>query len=465
MASKLNALDLAFLSLEKRTTPVNVAFLSVLSIPDDYEGNYTLDLVKELEAQAPTAPFNQKLSSTKLSSFPSWIEDEHFDIHYHVRHSALPKPGTLQDLTELVSRLHNRLLDRDRPLWEFHLIEGLENNRFAIYLKMHHACIDGMGGVAVVENSLTASPTEEVKAPWCAFKKQNKKKKQESNTKKTNLGDRAKLVKELSGLLLNQGLKIARLKDNTAPATFTAPKSIFNVPITGARRFAVKSMSLSEIKAIAHQAEVTVNDIVLALCAGAIRKYLLEKDALPKKPMMATIPVSVRQLHRSGNQITYVSANLATNEPDSMTRLRKISQSTSIAKAEIQDLASDAATSFAVIAQGLVAVMNQLNITDMVPPPSNVAISNIPGPKEPLYFGRAKLEANYPVSMLIDGQSLNMTVVSYCDNIDFGLMACRDTIPDINYLAELIEDAFDGIKGGLFLNNLMEKRKATDKVT
>ncbi|MBE1300679.1 MAG: wax ester/triacylglycerol synthase family O-acyltransferase [Alteromonadaceae bacterium] len=465
MAHKLNALDLAFLSLEKQTTPVNVANLLIFEIPEGYEGNYPRDLIEKLEAQPAGAPFNLKLSSTNTARMPSWVEDDHFDIHYHVRHSALPKPGTEKDLMELVSRLHSRLLDRGRPLWEFHLIEGLEGNRFAIYMKMHHASIDGMGGIELMENILSLSADNAVKAPWVGLPPKPVKAEAEKKpismrtadfTRK--VGDRAKLLKDLSSLFWGQGLKTIGMRDNLAPAPFTAPKSMFNVPITGARRFAVKSMPLSEIKAIGKQAGATVNDIILAMCAGALRKYMTEKDALPKKSLIASVPVSVRQVNRTGNQITYVAANLATDEPDTMKRLQKIGASTTNAKYEIEDLSPGAATSFAVVAQGLVAVMNQLNMTELLPPPANVTISNVPGPRQPLYFGDAKLVGTYPLSVLIDGQSLNITVVSYCDTIGFGLMACRDTIPDVNHLADLIESALDGIKGGIFLENVMKEK-------
>lgn len=457
MTTKLNGMDLAFLFLEDRMTPVNVAFLTVLSIPDNYSGNYPRDLLDKLEAQVPQPPFNQKLTSDSLVRQPAWVEDDQFDIHYHVRHSALPKPGKIEDLLELVSRLHIRLLDRDRPLWEFHLIEGLEGNRFAMYMKMHHSTIDGMGGVELMENFLSAEPGHEERAPWCGVKKSKHLNKADDSS----FIDNVKLAKDFASLIVNQGLKIAHLKNNLAPAPFTAPKSPFNGPITATRKFAVKSVSLSEIKEVGNQANATVNDIVLAMCSGGIRKYLREKGTLPKKSLIATVPVSVRQLNRSGNKITYVSANLATTEPDTMKRLTKISASTSTAKVEMENLDSGAVTGFAAAAQGIVGILNRLNINAMLPPPSNITISNVPGPRVPLYFGKAQLEANYPVSMLVPGQSLNITVVSYCDRIDFGLMACRDTLPDVEILADYIEQALDGIRGGIFLENLMKEKNVS----
>ena len=465
MSNKLSPLDLAFLSLEKQTTPVNVASLAILEIPEGYQGNFPRDLLAKLEMQPAGAPFNQKLSHSNSARMPSWVTDENFDIHYHVRHSALPQPGTMADLLELASRLHSRLLDRERPLWEFHLIEGLEDNKIALYMKMHHAAIDGMGGIEIMESCLSLNDQDEVRAPWVGVKRKLKTKIQDNSslgTKAANLAnqvkDGANLVQDLSKMFLGQGLKASGISKNTSPVPFTAPKSIFNVPITGARRFAVKSYPLSEIKALGKQANATVNDIVLALCSGALRKYMQEKNALPNKSLIASVPVSVRQMNRSGNQITYVTANLATDEADTMARLAKIGASTQDAKEELGNVSADAATSFAVIAQGLVAVTNQLNMTNFLPPAANVTISNVPGPRESLYFGQAKLLASYPLSVLIDGQSLNITVVSYCDSIGFGLMACRDTIPDIEKIADYIDEAMDGIKGGIYMQGLLQNK-------
>lgn len=462
MATKLSALDLAFLSLEKQTTPVNVASLVILEIPPGYNGNYARDLLDKLECQPAGPPFNLKLSSERVASLPSWIEDENFDIHYHVRHSALPKPGTQADLLELVSRLHSRLLDKGRPLWEFHLIEGLEHNRLALYMKMHHSCIDGMGGIELMENCFSLTSEQEAKAPWAGLNKSKSSNEVQKTTLKESAGNLVKqvsktsgLVQDLSKMFVGQGLKSVGLKNDKAPAPFTAPKSLFNVPITGARRFAVKSISLSDVKELGKRAGATVNDMVLAMCSGALRQYMLDHGDIPKKPLIATVPVSVRQLNRSGNQITYVMANLATNEGDSLKRLAKIGESTVSAKQELQDVSFEAATSFAVVAQGLTAAVNQLNITQFVPPPANVTISNVPGPRMPLYFGDAKMLATYPLSVLIDGQSLNITVVSYCDTIGFGFMACRDVLPDVDKLAEYVEQSFNSIRDRLALNDLL----------
>jgi len=466
MSNKLNALDLAFLSLEKQSTPVNVASLTIFEIPKHYKGNFLLDLLVELQSQKANPPFNQKLSSVHSAALPSWETDTHFDIHYHVRHSALPQPGKLDDLLELVARLHSQLLDRKRPLWEFHLIEGLENNQFAMYLKMHHAAIDGMGGIELMEHWFSLSAEDAVRAPWACMPSHRKHGAHELSgliEKTTKLVEKvaasSKMVQDLSKMFIGQGLKAIGVDKNTSPIPFSAPQSMFNVPITGSRYFVVKTLSLTEIEALGKQANATVNDIILALCSSALRNYLMEKGELPKKSLVASVPVSVRQPNRTGNQITYVMANLATNEPNTMTRLAIIGESTKDAKTELVNVSATAATNFAFLAQGLVAVMNQLNISSLMPPAANLIISNVPGPRKPLYFGQAKLKATYPVSVLVDGQSLNITVVSYCDAISFGLMACRDTIPDVNLIADYIEAAIDNIKGGIYLRNLMQEQQ------
>ena len=446
MGQRLNALDLAFLALETQKTPVNVASLGLFEIPSGYKGNFVRDLLAQLREQSAGQPFNLRLRSATLVGTPEWIVDPHFDLDYHVRHSALPKPGSMEDLLALVSRLHSRVMDRERPLWEFHIIEGLRGRQFAIYMKMHHAAIDGMGGIEILESCFTPDPQAPLRAPWAGLKRRKQSKAGKglfSRITGTAKGviNQAQMSAELGRLLLGQGLKTVGLKPDYSPVPFTAPKSRFNCPISGARRFAAKTLSLREIKQLRKETGATVNDVVLAICAGALRRYLLEKDALPERSLVATVPVSVRQINRAGNQITYVAAKLGTNLEDPLDRLDAIGQSTIQAKREVAAVSPAAATSFAVFAQGLVAVLNRFKVSGLVPPPANVTISNVPGPREKLFFGGAELKANYPLSVLVDGQALNITVMSYRDSVDFGLMACRDAVPDVAYLADLVGES------------------------
>ncbi len=452
MGQQLNALDIAFLGLETQRTPVNVAALQVLEIPEGYKGNFVRDLLDELAKHPPGPPFDRKLGRGPIVGVPYWVVDDHFDLDYHVRHSALPKPGTMEELLSLVSRLHSRVLDRERPLWEFHVIEGLRNRRFAIYMKMHHAAIDGMGGIAMLEACYGTSPDAPVRGPWRGLGKKGRRPRSNGGLLGT-LGSLARgaagqisMAPDLAKIVAGHGLKALGMRSDESPYLFSAPKSIFNDHVSGARLFAVNDISLSDIKSFSKAADATVNDTILAICSGALRRYMQEKEQLPDKSLLATVPVSIQQINRTGNQITYVSARLATDQRDPMRRLDDIRDSTFHAKKEMSEVDPAAATAFAVMAQGMVAVLNRLQLASLLPPPANVVISNVPGPRQPLYFGGARMVANYPLSVLVDGQALNITVVSYCDSVDFGLMACRDTLPDVDKIAAHLDDAFEELK-------------------
>ncbi len=451
MGTRLSALDIAFLGLETQKTPVNVAGLQILAPPPGYQGNFVRDLLDQLADTQPQPPFNLKLNQSRLPWFPEWVIDKDFDLGYHVRHSALPRPGTEKDLLSLVARLHSRVMDRQRPLWEFHVIEGLADGNFAIYTKLHHSAVDGMGGIAMLEACFSRNPETPANAPWCPSRAQAQ------DTPPAglyaSLGELLSDARrhgetglEIGKMLMGHGMKSLGLRPDDSPVPFTAPKSLFNVPISGARRLCVRTVSLKEVRSAGRVAGATMNDTVLGLCASALRRYLLEKNALPKETLIATVPVSVRQINRLGNQITYVGARLATHLDDPLARLQQIHASTTQAKQEVAEVSAAAATNFAMMAQGLVAVLSRLQLTEYVPPPANVLISNVPGPRRTLYFGGARLLASYPLSVLTDGQALNITVVSYCDSIDFGLMACRNAVPDVEKIGDYLLDAVEELK-------------------
>lgn len=319
MSKNLNPLDLAFLAIEQPKSPMAVGVLQIYEIPEGYEGNYTQTLYDNLMNFKAGAPFNQRLTNTRAIQLPAWEEDVDFDLEYHVRHAAIPKPGSTQDLFDLVMRIHTRMLDRQRPLWEFYVIEGLEGNRFALYAKLHHATIDGMRGMALIHSCLNEDPQAPLKTFWIPV--ENKKRKMFRHSSalekikklKKKVQFQTTLAKDLTQIITTQQLKLFGLKPADSPVPFTAPNTVFNVPIKGARRLAVNSYQLSEVKALSKKSGSTINDIILVLCGGAIQKYLKEKNELPKKPLYANIPVSVAQADKPGNYITYVPANLATD--------------------------------------------------------------------------------------------------------------------------------------------------------
>lgn len=454
---RLSALDIAFLQLESTTNLVHTAGLLFFDVPKGYNGNFAHDLLQKYKARGnATPPFNYKLKSNKLGvGIPSWEEDSEFDFDYHIRHAALPEPGKIEDLLALVSRLHGRPLDRSRPLWEFYLIEGLNGGReIAFYVKVHHALLDGIGNMTVLESTLSTSPDDiEPLAFWQNGGKKSKSGGRPAATvmerltgaRKTAI-TQAKTVQELSKTFLTHGLASAGLKkDRAAPALFQAPKSPFNVPISQARLFAITTLPLARAKVVGKAAGGTINDVILACCGSAIRRYLDEKGLLPEKPMVATVPVSVRAAkgEGKGNNISYVANTLATDLTDPLMRFKAIRASSEVTKAEVADMSRESAMTFAALAQSTVLLLREMRLVNLAPPPANVTISNVPGPREQLYVMGARMTQMYPLSVLVDGQAINITITSYQDRLDFGLTADRDALPDVDNLARYIYEAFE----------------------
>ena len=448
MARRLSPLDIAFLKMETPEAPSHIASLQIFEPPAGYKGSFVADLKASLEKIPVGEPFNLKLSPKGLPfAFPTWIPDNNFDIDFHLRHSALPKPGRMDQLMKLVSRLHGRLLDRTRPLWEMYLIEGLEDNKFALYTKIHHALVDGVGGMKMIDQSFSRSPDDlDIKAPWAT--EQIEKRIRANRTMGENA---ARTAKSLMGPIrsLPQALKAIALPGKTEAAiAFQTTKTVFNGHITASRRFAIHTLPLAETKEIGKILGHTVNDLFLAISSAALRRYLDEKGQTPELPLTATVPVSlqVKGSTKQGNQISYVAVNLRTDIESPLERLKAIGRSAAAAKNDMSSLSRDAILTLAVVAQSTAALINQFRLSEYLKPPANLVISNVPGPRETLYFKGAKLIGYYPLSILMDGQALNITLCSHGNQLDFGILGCRNAMPDIESLATYIGHAFDELK-------------------
>tara|TARA_R110000824_G_scaffold118105_1_gene270284 strand:- start:4241 stop:5779 length:1539 start_codon:yes stop_codon:yes gene_type:complete len=456
--ARLNLQDFAFLQVETAECPAHVAGLQIFQLPKNDKGRFFRDLMDRIDLTIPPSPpFNQKLKSPSISMdmLPSWVEDKNFDLDYHVRYSALPAPGTMDQLMKLVERLHSRLLDRTRPLWECYFIEGLEGNRVALYFKIHHACMDGVAAMSILSRVMSTTPNaKNVTGIWQAGSPKPKHEVAAANlTDKlirsyAGIRDQARSIQQLSGTVIKSGLQALSGTNRKSPRPFTAPATPFNAAITQHRRFAVHTIPLSRIKGMARDLNMTVNDIVLAICAGAIRRYLLDHNALPAKPVLAMCPVSVRPKdgEQRGNQISMIVTTLATEEADTITRLKRIHDSASEAKHNLGELTRESATNYALLMNGALLVSNATGLGDRVSPPANLVISNVPGPREKLYLMGAELIHNYPMSVLVHGQALNITVTSYADELDFGLLAAREAMPDLDNMAAYIGQACDELE-------------------
>jgi WS/DGAT/MGAT family acyltransferase len=462
---QLSGLDASFLAMETANTTGHVGGLSVL---DPSDAPTPLNLARLTEVMAERLPLvpvlRQKLLEVPLGlDQPYWVDDPEFDIEYHVREIALPRPGSDAQLNEQVSRLHARPLDRSKPLWELYLITGLAKKRAAVYTKIHHAAIDGASGVELLTVLFDLSPAgrdlppaEPFRAasppplPALAAKAAARLAWRPVQTARiTNelvkvIPTLAPAVNALVGnmLGLNRG-------DGTVIATRPgrAPATPFNRSITPHRRFAFRSVDLATVKMVKNAFGVSVNDVVMAMCAGALRRWLLDHDALPDQPLIAMIPVSVRDPSSKGalgNRVSAMLAPLPTSVTDPALRLQVVHSATQVAKAQqatipqglvdqISDFAVPALAARAARVVFATGVLHRL-------PPFNITISNVPGPNTPVYLCGARLLAHYPVSVVTDGLGLNFTLIGYLGQLHFGLISCRELVPDIDALAGYLTD-------------------------
>ena len=442
---RLNMLDASWLMVESPETAMQVAGLQIFKLPKNAPDDFIQNLVQYLRSfPVTTPPFNYRLARSPLAKLaPAWETMRDVEIDYHLRHSALPRPGGERELGMLVSRLHSIPLDKSRPLWECHVIEGLENNRFALYIKAHHSLLDGMAAIRIIQSTLSEDPNfEEVPPPW------SRPIPKIPRAERVPVSPLEQLREQFSALPdAVRGLRALRAArkdhDSELIAPYTAPPSVLNTRVTAQRRVATQSHELARYKRLAEVGDCTLNDIVLAVCGGALRRYLQEMNALPEKPLIANLPVSVRPKDDEGhgNAISTMLASLATDVPDVRARLEAIRISTKRGKEHLQSLPRAAISHYTTLMM-LPFMLGQLTgRINLKKPMFNTVVSNVPGPKNPLYFNGAHLEALYPVSLIFDGQALNITVLSYADKINWSFTACRSSVPHVQRLAVYTGDA------------------------
>ncbi len=457
MKRLVNINDYMFLALETRQSMMHTAGVLIFQIPENYEGNFVGDLMEDLErARQPSAPFNLRLETPFFRfGLPSWVEDRSFDLNYHLRHSALPAPGTMEQFKTLISRLHGIMMDRNRPLWEFHVIEGIEGNRYAIYFKTHHSQFDGVSGMDLLKSPLsceregTYKPFWEIKQQRWGGEVQFADLWARLESMPVNAALQFLCISQLTRLFFKLGLQKTVYSDNSVPFPYSAVKTRFNQEISAQRRFDKTSFNLREIKQIGWVLGATVNDVMLTVCSGALRRYLKEYQDLPDASLIAFVPMALpeRKDRAGANRITGVLCNLGTDREDHLERFEVIRKSMARNKSLIQSLSDNAAEQLVALSQGPAFFASALGIAHKFPlMPFNIVISNIPGPRGELYFNGARLESLIPVSALTHGQGLNITLMSHGNVVDAGLLGCRKTVPDIDRLTKYLEDAFSELK-------------------
>jgi diacylglycerol O-acyltransferase / wax synthase len=509
----LSALDALFLHLETPQQPMHVGGLNTLTLPKRYKGDFHLDVVQHFSQRLHLAPlFRRKLAVMPLGyTNPAWTIDKSIDLAWHIQHVKLPKPGSPRQLNAFVAKAHAELLPRDRPLWRAYVIEGLADGQAGFYAKFHHAALDGQGGVALAKAILDLEPkpsklvqpstnnaTDSIAADAPA-----------TNTRKASgqpstgallaasfrglLGQYAALVRaapqmttSMAGVLSQRlkkdpsevsGLGEAKASSSSSLRVVSAldslvtglrggymssvkglvgPKTRLNVAIGQKRAFATLALPLQDVKALGKAAGGSLNDAVLAVVSGGLRRMLENYDELPKKSLVCAMPVSLRSEPHQGagdieNQSSMVLTTLASDEADPKKRLQLIIDGTQRAKQLSMAMKTGMPTDIPSLGipwlmTGLTKLYTGSKLANRLPPVANVVVSNVPGPPIALYMAGAQISAYYPVSIVVHGIALNITLQSYNGTLYFGLVACAQALPDLAKLAKFLEEAFQELK-------------------
>lgn len=450
---KLNVLDGAFLLAERRETPMHVGGVNLFTLPARAnEQTFLRQLTDSLRsAEEFQPPFGDRLKSGPLGALGPmyWEKDNTIDLDYHIRHSALPKPGRYRELFALVSRLHATLLDRNRPLWEMHLIEGLQDRQFAVYSKYHHAAIDGVRSIHLTQSMYSTSARSRIHDSPLSLASMERYR--AATVKEAPSAAEVRNVAEALKATYDSGANITRalgymLKGWTGRGGalslpwYDVPPSPINTHVDGARRFVAQSWPFERIRAVGKTLDGTFNDAVLAMCSGALRRYLQSMNALPKHSLKAMVPVSLRRPGDidSANAVGAISSDLATNVRDPVKRFKAIQDSTRAGREMFAGMSANEVALAMQLMQLPMLVVMPLGLMDRYPP-YNTVISNVPGPRRPMYWNGARLEGIYPASIVSEGVALNITLVSYDKNVDFGIVACRRTLPQVQRIIDELE--------------------------
>ena len=506
MLNHLSALDALFLYLETPETPMHVGSLILMQKPAGHKASFYKNIRRHVASRMHLAPlFSRKLAFMPFDlANPIWVEGDEVDLDWHIRSMMLPKPGTRTQLEAAVAKLHEGMLDRDRPLWQFSVIEGLDSGEVAFYAKIHHAGLDGQGGVALAQAVLDLEPKPRAGVDGMARPKHEKKESPSltpsaarmiSAAFRTSVAQYGKILKAVPGALKTVGnfgvsalsssqarklgapseqlAGVANMADMAASvATLRAtdtplqaakkllpkgiklgPRTPLNVAIGGKRAFSTARLPLAEAKTIAKHFDVKLNEVVLATCAGALRRYFAKDKAALSKAMISAVPASLRAAGDTSqnNQVTMMLINLATNIADPVKRMdaiRASSQSAKMMTGAMKGMMSTATSELPTLGiPWLMSIITPLYKTavasNRIPVVANVVISNVPGPPMPLYMAGATMKSYYPVSIVTHGLALNITIHSYAGMLDYGFIAAKDQVPRLGTLAGLLQDAHE----------------------
>ncbi len=458
---RLSFVDALFLYMETPETPMHVGSVTIFK-PNSPRDDLFSRFREHVAARLDLLPsYRRRLAPTPLGiDQPAWVMEDKLDLDYHIRHEALPTPGGMKELRALIAQLHAAPLDRSRPLWEYHFIEGLEGGAFAVYVKVHHSTMDGLAGMATLGVTFDFAPGPEHETLPSRIIPPD-----------AEPNDFIELTSTAIGDFIRQGWRavtgtpgVARALAKAAPhfgrdARFLyryvreMPRTPFNTAISGHRVYATSSLALADVKALARSRGVTINDVVLALCAGALRRYLLERAALPENALTAGVPVSIRPIGNAqlNNQVFFTLSRLPTDVKEPLPRLAAAQTAGQEAKNFFSDMRDLITTNLSIlgvplVVTGLVRLWTGMGASNYLSPFFNLVVSNVPGPRQTMYCVGAPATHYFPVSIPYHGCALNITVQSYLDQLDFGLIACSDTVPDAQRIADFLVEDFAAMR-------------------
>ncbi|MQW76051.1 wax ester/triacylglycerol synthase family O-acyltransferase [Nocardioides sp. dk4132] len=474
MAALIDPTSVGFLTVENRSQPMHVGSLQLFENPTEAGPDYTRQMYDGMRQSAHTRPLFLRHPHRSIATGGQlvWRPDEQFDIDHHVRHSALPAPGEVRDLLDLCGRLHSTRLPRERPLWEAHVIEGLADGRVALYTKIHHALLDGVSASRLLQSVLSTDPDRRgMPAPWDAGEPDPPA--EADHDVETAVVDASPsslalplaevpiqalrsalaLASEAAGMPAALLRTLSRAARSEASAiSLQAPRTIFNQQITGSRRIGAQGWPVDRLRRVGKAGDATLNDVVLAMCAGAVRRYLLELDALPSAPLVAMVPVGLRAREsqlasvEGGNAVGAVMCRLGTDLADPADRLETIHRSMRAGKEALASMTPLQIVAMSALGQMPAILPPLLRMQGLVHSPYNLIISNVPGPRTTHYWNGARLVGSYPLSIPINGMALNITCTSYADTMCFGLTGCRRTVPSLQLMLGHLDAELDALE-------------------
>lgn len=449
----VHPIDAVWLWMESPDTPMHVGVLAVFTKPRNAPADYLSHLAAELrESGEVAAPWNCRLAGDGRGQLAMrWVTDKSIDLDYHFRHSALPAPGGERELGVMVSRLHSHALDRGRPLWEFHLIEGLERDRFAFYIKVHHALVNNVTAIPLLLSLLSPSARRRHLPPLWSLTGHDSTGGPSEVDAETLMESLRSLPSRAASATASVGratLGLARdLLNRERTGSFAvpagAPRSTLNRAINAQRRFATQRFETARIEALATATDSTVNQVLAYLCGSSLRRFFKEYNALPDDSLVGVVPVSLqeRDEHNPGNAIAGIRVNLGTDVADPLERLSAVKASVTAVRQDRESLPEEAASAYALMRSMPLFASQLPAVGRLVPPLFNLTTSMTPGSDRPLYFNGARLEAMYPMSMLLQYNALSIDCVSYADTLNIGFTGARDTLPHLQRLAVYVGQA------------------------